>query len=151
VRPLAALVALGLGLAALPAAAQELGRLFLTPEQRATLDARRKARVPDEAAAVPIVVAPTTRVDGYVQRSGGKSTVWVNGEPVREGARAAGARIVPAKPGATRIVIGAPEDAREAQVRVGQSVDTASGEVRDPLGDGEIRVRRPAEKSAKGK
>ena len=44
--------------------AQELGRLFFTPEQRAALDARRRARVPDKPAAVPIVASPTTRVDG---------------------------------------------------------------------------------------
>ena len=43
------------------ARAQELGRLFFTPDQRAALDARRKARVPDKPAAVPVVAAPTTR------------------------------------------------------------------------------------------
>ncbi|HWM43192.1 MAG TPA: hypothetical protein VNP36_12190, partial [Burkholderiales bacterium] len=64
--------------------AQEVGRLFFTPEQRAALDARRKARVPDKAAAT-VVASPTTRVDGYVQRSTGPSTVWVNGEPLPEG------------------------------------------------------------------
>jgi hypothetical protein len=33
------------------APAQEIGRLFFTPEQRAALDARRRARVPDRPAA----------------------------------------------------------------------------------------------------
>ena len=36
-----------------PPAAQELGRLFFTPEQRAALDARRKARMPDRPASSP--------------------------------------------------------------------------------------------------
>jgi len=67
--------------------AQELGRLFFTPEQRQALDARRKARVPDKPAAT-IVVSPTTRVDGFVKRSGGPSTVWVNGEALPEGSSA---------------------------------------------------------------
>jgi len=58
--------------------AQDLGRLFFTPEQREALDSRRKARVPDKPAAA-MVVSPTTRVDGFVKRSGGPSTVWVNG------------------------------------------------------------------------
>ena len=39
------------------ASAQELGRLFFTPEQRSALDARRKARMPDRPSA-PTVVTP---------------------------------------------------------------------------------------------
>ena len=74
--------------AATGAAAQELGRLFFTPDQRAALDARRKARVPDKPAATPQVESPVTRVNGVVQRSGGKSTVWVNGEAIPEIGRA---------------------------------------------------------------
>ncbi len=70
------------------AAAQELGRLFFTPEQRAALDARRKARVPDKPAATPQVESPVTRVNGIVQRAGGKSTVWVNGEAIPESPQA---------------------------------------------------------------
>ena len=64
--------------------AQELGRLFFTPEQRAALDARRRARVPDKPAARRW--SPRRRpLDGYVARSSGPSTVWVNGEPLPEG------------------------------------------------------------------
>jgi hypothetical protein len=55
-------------IASIPAAsAQELGRLFFTEEQRAALDARRKARTPDRPSA-PAVTSPSTRVDGYVRR-----------------------------------------------------------------------------------
>ena len=61
-------------LAAFPCQAQELGRLFFTPDQRAALDARRKARVPDRPT-VTTTVSPTTRLDGYVKRQGGRSTV----------------------------------------------------------------------------
>ena len=66
-----------------PCFAQELGRLFFTPEQRQALDARRRARLPDRPSA-PMVSSPTTRLDGYVKRDNGKSTVFVNGEPVPE-------------------------------------------------------------------
>jgi len=59
------LVAL-LGMAANAAAQQSLGRLFFTPEQRAALDARRKARIPDKPAAAVTAESPTTRVDGQV-------------------------------------------------------------------------------------
>jgi hypothetical protein len=80
------IAALATSLVAAGAGAQELGRLFFTPEQRAALDARRKARVPDKPAATPQAESPITRINGAVQRSGGKSTVWVNGEAIPEGA-----------------------------------------------------------------
>ena len=120
-----------------PCEAQELGRLFFTPEQRAALDARRKARVPDKPAAV-VVASPTTRVDGYVKRSGGRSTVWVNGESLPEGPSEA--RIGEGE----RVSIPLGEAGRRATLRPGEVLDRGTGEVRDVIGDGEIRVRRGA-------
>lgn len=116
------------------ALSQELGRLFFTPEQRTALDARRKARVPDKPAAV-VVASPTTKLDGYVKRSGGPSTVWVNGEPLPEGA---GTRIGP------RVSISVGEGGGRAALRPGEVLDRGTGEVRDLIGDGEIRIRREA-------
>ncbi len=81
------LLGLWLTAAASASGAQEFGRLFFTPEQRAALDARRKARVPDKPAAAPTVASPTTRLDGYVVRSEGRSTIWVNGESLQDGSR----------------------------------------------------------------
>ena len=49
------------------AQAQELGRLFFTPEQRAALDARRKARVPDK----PAAACPERRANGELAFAGG--------------------------------------------------------------------------------
>jgi hypothetical protein len=114
--------------------AQEVGRLFFTPDQRAALDARRKARVPDKPAAT-VVASPTTRVDGFVQRSGGPSTVWVNGEPVPEGSVEA-PRIGP------RVTVSAGEGGRRAALKPGEVLDRSTGEVRDVIGDGEIRIKR---------
>ncbi len=128
------LVLLALVLAATPAVAQEVGRLFFTPEQRAALDARRKARVPDKPSAT-VVASPTTRVDGFVQRSGGPSTVWVNGEPLPEGTGDL-PRIGP------RVSVPLGEGGRRAALKPGQTLDRGTGEVRDVIGDGEIRVRR---------
>lgn len=128
------LVLLALVLAATPAVAQEVGRLFFTPEQRAALDARRKARVPDKPSAT-VVASPTTRVDGFVQRSGGPSTVWVNGEPLPEGSGDL-PRIGP------RVSVPLGEGGRRAALKPGQTLDRGTGEVRDVIGDGEIRVRR---------
>ena len=114
------------------ARAQELGRLFFTPEQRAALDARRRARVPDKPAAVPIVASPTTRVDGYVRRSQGPSTVWVNGATADE-----------AVPGSdSRVSVPVGESGARVRLKPGQTLDRGTGEVRDVLGaGGEVRVR----------
>ena len=122
------------------ASAQELGRLFFTEEQRAALDARRKARMPDRPATPASVTSPTTRVDGYVRRSGGPSTVWVNGEslgvegtdaPRIESGRRDGRVSVPVGDGAVRF-----------SLKPGQVLDRSTGEIRDVLGpNGEISVR----------
>lgn len=137
----AALVALLLAL--LPAgqaAAQELKRLFFTPEQRAALDERRKARLPDKPSA-PASDSPVTRVDGYVKRSGGRSTVWLNGEPLVEGVQPEGLQLRRGSdPSRVRVIVG--EDRLSVDLRIGQSVDRSSGEVKDVIGDGQVRVER---------
>jgi len=121
------------------ASAQALGRLFFTPEQRAALDARRKARVPDKPAATPQVESPITRVNGAVQRSAGRSTVWVNGEPIIEGSDAGAASVRRSAPNRVSIPVG--EGAQRRELRVGESLDRGSGEVRDVVGEGEVKVR----------
>jgi hypothetical protein len=120
--------------------AQELGRLFFTPEQRAALDARRKARVPDTPT-VAVVASPTTRVDGFVRRSGGPSTVWVNGEPLGEhGSDAPRIMRTPSAEGRVSVPVG--EGGIRFTLKPGQVLDRGSGEVRDILGPGgELRVR----------
>jgi hypothetical protein len=119
--------------AAVPAHSQQLGRLFFTEDQRAALDARRKARVPDKPAAAPVAASPTTRLDGFVTRSRGPTTVWVNGEPAPEAAvRGESSASVPVGDGGARV-----------ELKPGQVLDRGTGEVRDVIGGGEIRVRRP--------
>ena len=117
---------------------QELGRLFFTPEERAALDARRRARVPDKPAAAA-VASPTTKLDGYVTRSRGPSTVWVNGEPLPEGSADA-PRIGRSQEGRVSVPVG--EGGRRAGLKPGEVIDRGTGEVRDVIGDGEIRIRR---------
>jgi hypothetical protein len=126
--------------AACPLQAQELGRLFFTPEQRSALDARRKSRVPDKPSA-PTVVSPTTRLDGYVQRSGGPNTVWVNGESLLETSPEA-PRIGTTRRDDGRVSVPVGESGARVGLRPGETLDRGSGEVRDVIGDGEIRIRR---------
>ncbi len=131
-----------------PAGAQELGRLFFSAEQRAALDARRKAKVPDKPAADPAADLPLTRVDGAVRRAGGKSTAWVNGEAVPETPQG-GPRVASREP---RVSVPVGEAAQRYDLRVGETLDRGTGEVRDVIGEGEIRIRAgkaPATKSGR--
>ncbi|HLX80041.1 MAG TPA: hypothetical protein VKS43_05605 [Burkholderiales bacterium] len=143
----AAAILLGIAMSLSSAAAQtqELLRLFFTPDQRAALDERRKARVPDKPTAAPVEESPLTRVDGVVRRSGGKSTVWVNGETIPESAQPGSPKISPAgaKPDQVSIPVG--EGAQPKDLRVGESLDRGNGEVSDLIGTGEIKIGpRPA-------
>jgi hypothetical protein len=123
------------------ARAQELGRLFFTPEQRATLDARRKARLPDKPAAAT-VESPTAKIDGYVRRRGGKSTVWLNGEAIPEGSQPeGGVRVLPQGSDPSRVSVSVGESERQVDMKIGESLDRGNGEVRDVIGNGEIRIR----------
>jgi hypothetical protein len=132
------LVALALPLA--PAQAQELGRLFFTPDQRAALDARRKARVPDKPTAVT-VISPTTRLDGYVKRSDGPSTVWVNGEGLLETSPEA-PRIGATRRDDGRVSVPVGESGARVGLKPGETLDRGTGEVRDVIGEGSIDVKR---------
>ncbi len=135
-------------LACATANAEELGRLFLTPEQREALDARRRARLPDKPAPSAAQSAPSMRVDGYVQRPGGRSTVWLNGQPSREDSGERAARIA----GAGGVSVRLGDESRDVTTKVGQTVDSSSGSVMDPLEGGEIRVRRaPAPREVRGR
>jgi hypothetical protein len=75
-----------------PAGAADLGRLFLGAGEREALDrARYESSIaaprepapprpePLEMPQEPAVPAQAITVDGYVQRSGGPPTVWING------------------------------------------------------------------------
>jgi hypothetical protein len=138
-----AFVGLVLLVAATAAQAEELGRLFFTPEQRSALDARRKARVPDRPA-VTSVVSPTTRLDGYVKRSGGRSTVFVNGEALLEGT--ADAPVVDPERRGGRVPVTGGDGRPRVELRPGEVLDRDTGQVRDVLGAGGRVQTAPARK-----
>ncbi len=82
-RARACLAALVLALGAAPAAtAAQLGTLFLTPEERARLDRLRRGESAEPVAAAATGDARTPAVTGYVKRSDGRNTVWLDGAPV---------------------------------------------------------------------
>ncbi|MEO7744001.1 MAG: hypothetical protein ABIR98_13775 [Usitatibacter sp.] len=77
-RPSLALVAALLAASAGAFAAEDLGRLFHTPEERARLDKLRRGEPSETVGAV----AAKPEVTGYVRRSDGRNTVWINGVPI---------------------------------------------------------------------
>ena len=131
VRPLFA-GALLLGLTAGPAAAAEnLGRLFFTPQQRQDLDRRRQANLQESAVTANSFVT----VNGQVSRSYGRTTVWINGVP-QESARK------PRDP--ARVTLPGGEGESSVNLKIGQTLDKVRGEVKDPIQGGKILT--PSEK-----
>lgn len=61
------------------AGAEELGRLFYTPEQRAQMDIEHARNT------TPADSPNVMSIDGIVQRHGGERTVWINGVPQAAG------------------------------------------------------------------
>ncbi len=61
------------------AAAPALGTLFHTPEERERLDRVRRGEPESAAAPAP---GRTPAVTGFVKRSDGRHTVWIDGAPV---------------------------------------------------------------------
>ena len=129
------------------AGAQELGRLFLTPEQRSALEARRKARLPDVAPQAVVVESPTARVDGFARRSGGPTTLWINGQALPEGIQQEGLRVLPRPADPSKVSVEIGESKRRIELKIGQTIDRGTGEVKDGLRGGEA-ARSP---SAAGK
>jgi len=122
------------------AMAADLGRLFFTPTQRATLDNARKQNIRVEIGndgnepqpQLPTAAAPVPQnmtVNGMVRRSDGKSTVWVNDHAVGESG-AGGVKIVPGKAG-DRVKVTAPDGSRSVDLKVGQTVEILSGTVEE--------------------
>ncbi len=124
---LAALCAAGSIALPVPVAADDLGRLFFTPQEREALDRRRASKVAVETDA-PVVESLVT-VNGQVTRSSGKTTTWINGVAHDDTYRGRDPTRVPVQRGGTRV-----------PVKVGQTLDRSRGVVQDELAGGEIRI-----------
>ncbi len=139
--------------------ADNLGRLFLTPEQRAQLEtvrAQRDRRLPVTVdAETAIAPAPVTQgaevvtYNGMVRRSDGKSTVWISGKPIHEPNRGKNDSKVSVlglqRDGAVSVAV--PQAARTASLKVGQRLEVTSGRVEESYLRRETVVR-PQEKAA---
>ncbi|MCX7156469.1 MAG: hypothetical protein NTW45_08515 [Rhodocyclales bacterium] len=127
-----------LGLAMLAPAcaadAPELGRLFFTPERRTTLERQRTLNVQEAQS----LQGTSMSLDGVVYRSSGKATVWVNRQAQTEGESArtgVTATISPRTPGSALL---APGEEAPAQLKVGETINRATGERNTRLGSGTV-------------
>lgn len=90
------------------------GRLFYTPTERTQLEAGRNRPTPAPAEN-PARTPPDTLFNGYVLRSDGRATQWINGEPrpLQHAPNSPGKLKLPATPA----------------LKPGQEYDTQSGRV----------------------
>lgn len=107
-------------------------RLFFSAEKRATLDRQRTQNLQQ----IRSLHGATLDLDGMVQRSSGKSTVWINGQPQNENEAARnGVNVLlsPKTPGKAQI---APGDESPTALKVGETINRATGERNNRLGNG---------------
>jgi hypothetical protein len=117
-----------IGVLALPAWAQApaaskdttLGRLFMTPEKRHTLDRQRKLDIRDTDGAE----VETLELNGVVQRSNGRSSIWIN-QRMQYGQEPQGARIRRGQPGTTDIEM---DNGTSTPLQVGDSINRSTQE-----------------------
>ncbi len=136
-----------------PAPAQErLGRLFFTPAQRASLDVARSQRArtavdtektEQEAAPVP----QTITYSGVLRRSDGKTTVWINNQPVHDRDSAGAAAIVGRVRPDGSVTLQVPQSGRSVILKPGQSVELLSGAVEEGYSR-KLEAPRPEPKPA---
>ena len=130
--------ALLLACASLPAQAQtnSLGRLFFTPEKRLLLERQRVSNIQ----AAQSLEGETMSLDGVVQRSSGKSTVWINGRAQEENEAArtgVSVHLTPKDPSRAQL---APGEESPTQLKVGEAINRATGERNDRLGGGVVKT-----------
>ncbi len=140
---LTAFLTLGLGPSS-PVSAQQLGRLFTTPEQRSELNRLRAEFDPnmkvEEAKPAPDLVFTAPRpsvnqvtVNGILFRSDGQDMSWVNGVAIRRGeVTREGLRVLPKNRTGGGVRIELPNDYfKPIDLKPGQKVDIVQGKILD--------------------
>jgi hypothetical protein len=112
----------------------ELGRLFFTPDRRATMERQRLSNVQE----AQTLQGTTMSLDGVVYRSSGKTTVWINHQDQTEGQSGrtgVSAVVSPKTPGSALL---APGEDTPTELKVGESINRATGQRNTRLGGGSI-------------
>jgi hypothetical protein len=123
------------------ATGESLGRLFLTPEQRLSLETLRlqapsadsMSRKNDAVSAAPVSAAANAYVlNGMVMQSGNQYTIWLNGVPYTRSNLPANVKIPKAlSSGAVSVTV--PGSDKAYRLLPGQTLDAATGQVREPF------------------
>ncbi len=120
-------------------AEERLGRLFLTPAERSNLDyVRQTSKLPERVIKAETAgsgdgeLAPpasAVTVQGYVKRSDGKGTVWVNRQPLRETSSQGdiGVGRIGGADGRVRLKLSGAD--KEVALKAGQTYDPVTGAV----------------------
>ena len=109
---------------------EQLGRLFTTPSERARLDlARKQGGFTVAPEAKPEEISEQVTLNGYVIRSNGKTTTWLNQLPEQTRSTV----LVTQKPGQAPVISIKTDIGKRVRVDVGDSVDMQTGAVRPLL------------------
>jgi len=114
-------------------AAEPLGRLFFTPQQRSTLDNARGQNIKIDVEVEPETPTPLEiiSVNGMIKRSDGKSTVWINNRPLNEMHTPSGIKIISRSADDARVTLQLPQSSRNVDLKVGQNLDAITGQIQE--------------------
>jgi hypothetical protein len=130
-------------------AAEPIGRLFLSPQERRALDELRDRGIANldngNTANVtqPINTTERITVNGVVQRSSGQTSVWLNQLPQASGKYTQGIVAVPSVKKPSTVSLRLPSG-KNVTVKAGQTFDTTQGTVREGYENAAGSLPRPA-------
>lgn len=124
-------------------AAEPIGRLFSTPEERDVLNSLREAskQVVEEdvkPTVKRVYLAPKRaplpgpiNLQGYVKRTDGKKgTVWVNGKAIQERTRSKDVQVGRLPKNSNRVPIRIPANGKQLTLKAGQTYDPRENKLR---------------------
>ena len=129
-------------------AAEPMGRLFTSPNERSNLDYLRQTKkneplkvdapVQDAEIAPPAIVLPdAVNLQGYVKRNDGKqSTVWVNNQAMTENSRNKEVTVGKLSAGSNRVPIKLSANGKRLNLKAGQVYDPESNRVSEARNHG---------------
>lgn len=136
-------------------AAEPLGRLFFTPQQRSTLDNARGQKIKIEVEVETETPTPPENisVNGVIKRSDGQSTVWVNNRPLNEKRAPSGIKIISRSADNTSVTLQLPQSSHNVDLKVGQNLDAVTGQIqesyqRSPMPAPNEKIIAPSAQSA---
>jgi len=135
-------------------AAEPLGRLFFTPQQRATLDNARGQNIKiDVEVETETPNLEIISVNGMIKRSDGQSTVWINNRPLNEKRAPSGIKIISRSADDARVTLQLPPSRRNVDLKVGQNLDAVTGQIqesyqRPPMPPLNEKITAPSAQSA---